>query len=395
MIVGASVAGIRTAQALRMVGHRDAITLIGEELHQPYDKPPLSKECLAEPGEPVPLLSNDDLVALDVELRLGVRATSLDAERRVVRTSTGESFDYDRLVIATGVTPRSLPGAQHLAGVHTVRTYDDAAAVRASLAAGRRVVVVGGGFIGAEVASAARAQGLPVDLVEPQDVPMTHLFGVEVATEISRLHELNGTVVHAGVGVAGLEGDGGVTGVRLTDGRRLDADLVVVGIGAAPATDWLLGSGLPVDDGVLCDEQLRVIGFPDVYAAGDVARWPMPFGERPVRVEHWTNANEHAALVAATITGGAPPRPQPPYVWSDQYGRRIQIVGTPRAGRAARLVGSVTEAAFVAIFADDDGRTVGALVLDDARTLMRCRKAVAARTPVCELQLGVPAAVRA
>src|SRR5688572_2908671 len=296
-----------------MMGYADAITMLGEEPHVPYDKPPLSKEMLDDEGAPVPLLTEADLAGLGLDLRLGTRATGLDTARRQVRTEAGEVLDYGDLVIATGVNARELPGSTQLEGVHTLRTHDDATAVRAAMAAARHLVVIGGGFIGSEVAAAARRRGLKVEIVEPQQIPMAHLFGPEVAVELAQLHELNGVVVHAGVGVAELLGGDRVTGVRLTDGRTLDTDLVVVGIGAVPATDWLAGSGLPTEDGVLCDEQLRVVGAEHVFAAGDVARWPCSFADSPVRIEHWTNANEHGALVAATIVGQEAPRAQPPY----------------------------------------------------------------------------------
>ena len=392
VIVGASVAGIRTAQALRMMGYADAITLLGEEPHLPYDKPPLSKEMLDEDGAPVPLLTEVELAGLGLDLRLGTRAAGLDTARRQVRTEAGEVLDYGDLVIATGVKPRVLPNSRQLEGVHTLRTHDDAVAVRRAMGLTRHLVVIGGGFIGSEVAAAARRRGLTVEIVEPQQIPMAHLFGPEVAVELAQLHELNDVVVHAGVGVADLLGSHHVTAVRLTDGRALDTDLVVVGIGAVPATDWLEGSGLPVEDGVLCDEGLRVVGAQHVFAAGDVARWPCSFADSPVRIEHWTNANEHGALVAASILGEEAPRAQPPYVWSDQYGHRIQIVGTPRVGRPAVVAGSVADGTLVALFADDEHRTVGAVVLDDARTFMRARRAVGARTPVGQVDLGLAAA---
>ena len=392
LIVGASVAGVRTAQALRMMGYADAITLLGEEPHLPYDKPPLSKEMLDDDGAPVPLLTEAELAGLGLDLRLGTRATGLDTARRQVCTEAGELLDYGDLVIATGVNARELPGSTQLEGVHTLRTHDDATAVRAAMAAARHLVVIGGGFIGSEVAAAARRRGLTVEIVEPQQIPMAHLFGPEVAVELAQLHQLNGVVVHAGVGVADLLGGDHVIGVRLTDGRTLDTDLVVVGIGAVPATDWLAGSGLPIEDGVLCDEQLRVVGVEHVFAAGDVARWPSSFADAPVRIEHWTNANEHGALVAAAIMGQEAPRAQPPYVWSDQYGHRIQIAGTPRAGQPAVMAGSVADGTLVALFADGEQRTVGAVVLDDARTFMRARRAVGARTPVGQVDLGLAAA---
>lgn len=393
LIVGASVAGVRTAQALRARGYRDAVTLIGEEPHQPYDKPPLSKEMLGSSsnGTPTPLLRPDELRALDARCLLGVRAVRLDPVRRVVVTGDGGEIGYDCLVIATGVTPRTLPGAESLRNVVTLRTADDAAALRAELRPGRRAVVVGAGFIGAEFASAARAYGVDVTLLEAQTAPLGQQLGAEVGTALSRLHTLHGADLRTGVTVAGFVGTDRATAVRLSDGSELAADLVVVGIGASPATGWLEGSGLPTPDGVDCDESLRVIGFSDVYAAGDVARWRHPLYGQPLRVEHWTNANDHAAVVAAGIAAAPLPRAQLPYVWSDQYGRRIQIIGRPSLGVPVIRRGDVETGGFVAGYADADDVLVGALVVDNPRLLMKFRKAIVGGQRSADFEQGVMA----
>ncbi|MFD4195288.1 NAD(P)/FAD-dependent oxidoreductase [Amycolatopsis thermoflava] len=395
LVVGASVAGVRTVQALRARGWRDEVTLIGEEPHSPYDKPPLSKEMLdpSSDGGRVPLVGADELTALEVDLRLGVRAVRLDPARRVVTGGDGAELGYDTLVIATGVVPRTLPGAESLSNVFTLRTAEDAAALRRELRPGRRAVVVGAGFIGAEFAAAARAHDVEVTLVEAQEVPLEQQLGAEVGAMLSRLHERNGVALRCGVRFAGFVGSRRATTVALSDGTELPADFVVVGIGARPATDWLTGSGLPVPDGVDCDESLRVIGFPDVYAAGDVARWRHPFYREPLRVEHWTNANDHAAVVAAAVLGAPPPRAPLPYVWSDQYGRRIQIIGRPALGSPVILRAGRDGDGLVAGYADDAGVLVGALVLDDPRLLMKFRKAIIAARHAEEFERAVlPAA---
>jgi 3-phenylpropionate/trans-cinnamate dioxygenase ferredoxin reductase subunit len=389
VIVGASVAGIRTAQGLRMNGCADAITLLGEELHHPYDKPPLSKQMIGTDGEyaAVPLLTVDELAALDVDLRLGVRVTALDPREHVLTTADGAAVPYTELVIATGVTPRTLPFPT-VGGVHTVRTADDAIALRESLSRRPRVVVIGAGFIGAEFASAARGFGCPVAVVEMQDVPMAHILGPEIGDALAELHRAAGVEVLSGATVDHFESDdaGAVTGVALADGRVVPADLVVVGIGARPATDWLIGSGLPIEDGVECDERLRVVGFPDIHAAGDVARWPHAFYGVPLRIEHWTNANEHAAIVAADLLGKPPPSAQLPYVWSDQYGHRIQIAGRPGLGTLAVRQGDAQDH-LVAVYADADGTAVGAVVLDDPRAFMKIRKSIVKRQPAAAIEL--------
>jgi len=379
LIVGASIAGVRTAQALRQLGYANGVTLLGEEPHIPYDKPPLSKEMLLqnESGEPVPLVTPEQLQALDVDLRLGQKAVRLDPARHVVTTESGDELGYDRLVIATGAAARTLPGAA-LGGVHTIRTVEDARRIRSELQDARRAVVVGAGFIGAEFASAARTYGVAVTKVETQTEPLAHLLGETVGASLRRLHEDHEIDVIAGVQVDGLasDDDSVVTGVRLADGRLLPADLVVVGIGAVPATGWLEGSGLPVADGIECDSALRVVGFPDIYAAGDVARWPHPFYGTSLRIEHWTNAGEHGALIAADLLGAKPPAPTLPYVWSDQHGLRIQIIGRPSHGTARAVRGEAATGDLVAVYADAEGRLVGALVVNDPKLFMKCRKGI-------------------
>lgn len=382
VIVGASVAGIRTAQALRQQGFEGPLTLIGEEPHHPYDKPPLSKEQL-ESGEPTPLLSVDELDRLDVDLHLGVRATGVDTSAQVVHTDAGE-HPYDYLVIATGVTPRTLPGSD-LAGVRTVRTADDATWLREQLASRPRVVVIGAGFIGAEFAAAASARGCEVTIVEAQATPMAHILGDRVGERLARFHTDHGVTVRTSARFDHFVGEDAVEGVALADGEVLPADLVVVGIGATPATDWLADSGLPIDNGLECGEDLRVVGHPEVLAAGDVARWPHAHYGDPVRIEHWTNANEHGALAAATIMGSPAPRAQLPYVWSDQYGSRIQIVGLPARGELVHLGGDGPQD-LVAVYADASGTVVGGVVVDDSRTFMKLRKAVTKGLAAADLE---------
>lgn len=385
VIVGASVAGIRTVQALRMQGFDGKISLVGEEPHHPYDKPPLSKESLAAdaPDAPPQLLSEEELSQLDVALHLGVRATGLDPEAHVLHTNNGE-HSYDHLVIATGVSPRTLPGSE-LTGVRTVRTADDAAFLRDRLTSTPRVVVIGAGFIGAEFAAAASAQGCEVTVVEAQATPLSHILGERVGARLAQLHSTHGVTVRTSVRFDHFVGDSAVEGVALADGEVLPADLVVVGIGASPATSWLEGSGLPISNGVECGADLRVVGHPEIFAAGDVARWPHAHYSEPIRIEHWTNANEHGALVAAGITGGDAPRANAPYVWSDQYGHRIQIVGLPSRGTLVHLSGEGPED-LVAVYADDSGAVVGGVVVDDPRAFMKLRKAVTKRAPAVDLE---------
>jgi NADPH-dependent 2,4-dienoyl-CoA reductase/sulfur reductase-like enzyme len=378
LIVGASVAGVGTARALRAKGYAGPITLLDEQRHLPYDKPPLSKEMLGAEGvgDPVPLVSAAQLDALDIQLRLGVRAAALDTERKVVVTESAEQIGYETLVIATGVKPRTLPFPAP-PGVYTLRSLDDARAIREELGRAARLVIVGAGFIGAELATAARAHGVDVTILEVQAVPMAHLFGVEVAQALNTLHTGNEVTVLSGVQVAGFAGPDRVTAVQLSDGSSVEASFVVVAIGAHPATGWLESSGLPTPDGIACDNELRVIGVAGVYAAGDVARWPHGLYESELRIEHWTNANEHAVIVAASILGRPASAPQVPYVWSYQYGRLIQIVGRPSSGAPVVISGRPAEGeSFLAVYAGPQGRVVGAVCVDNARAMMACRKAI-------------------
>ncbi|MCW2816066.1 MAG: p-cumate dioxygenase [Nocardioides sp.] len=391
VVVGGSTGGVRTVQALRRAGFEGGLVLLTDELEMPYDRPPLSKEVLAShDAAPVSLLTAEEAAVLEVDVRLGRRATSLDPAARRVTVSGpdgDEQVDYDVAVIATGATARTLPGTDGVAGVHVIRTLDDARAVRRRLAPGRRAVVVGAGFIGAEFASAAAAHDMHVTLVEAQRTPLAHALGAEVGAEVASVHEAHGARLLVGRTVERVVTDAGeVTAVVLDDGTELPADVVVVGIGARPATDWLAGSGLPLPDGVDCDEDLRVLGFRGLYAVGDVARWRHPSYPEPLRVEHWTNAGDHAQTVAAHLTGRPRPTSPLPYVWSDQYGHRLQIIGRPGLGAVGAVRGSMATGDLVAVYADDTGRAVGAVVVDDPRLLMKVRKAITRDTRLAELE---------
>ncbi|MDR7254210.1 NADPH-dependent 2,4-dienoyl-CoA reductase/sulfur reductase-like enzyme [Nocardioides sp. BE266] len=390
VVVGGSTGAVRTVQALRRVGFDGRLTMVSDESHMPYDRPPLSKDLLAEDhaGDPVPLLTVEQAADLHVEVLLDTRASGLDPLGRTVTVDhLGQvrQISYDHLVIATGAAARRLPGPE-LDAVHVIRCLDDVARLRHALGAARRAVVIGAGFIGAEFASAARSRGMEVTLVEAQPHPFAQLLGEEVGAEVAGVHAAHGAQLLTGVGVEAVRtAADGTTEVVLADGRVLPTDVVVVGVGAVPNTAWLVGSGLPVMDGIECSADLEVVGWPDIHAVGDVARWPHPSYPTPIRVEHWTNAGDHAEIVAAHLTGARPPRPTVPYVWSDQYGHRIQIVGRPGEGELARRRGSMEAGDLVAVYATDAGAVVGAIVVDDPRLLMKLRKAVTAGTTAAEL----------
>jgi NADPH-dependent 2,4-dienoyl-CoA reductase/sulfur reductase-like enzyme len=365
VVVGASLAGLRAVEAARKSGHQGRITLIGAEAHLPYNRPPLSKEFLdIDAGPDAPLhRSEEALTALDVDLRLGQRASGLDTSAR--RVAVGDEWiAYDALVIATGAAARTLPGSAGPASVHTLRTVEDARAVRAALDRGARTVVIGAGFVGSEVAAAARKRGLPVTLVEAMPVPLAHAIGEEMGAAVSRLHRENGAELRCGVTVTGVSGSGHVERVRLSDGSELVADLVIVGIGTVPETGWLRSSGLDVEDGVACDETLCA-GAPGVYAAGDVARWHSRLFGRSLRVEHWTSAAEQGALAArnALDPASALPYESVPYFWSDCYDRKIQFVGIADAEETRVVAGDLSAGKFTVLYRRGD-RLVGALTMN-------------------------------
>jgi NADPH-dependent 2,4-dienoyl-CoA reductase/sulfur reductase-like enzyme len=379
VVVGASLAGLRAVEAARKAGFEGEIALVGAEDHLPYDRPPLSKAYLYPAGEtgaaPDPFFR--DLayltVELGVEVLLGQAATSLDTEQRVVMVGD-RAVAYDALIIATGSTPRRLPGTDGLGGVHALRSLDDARMVREALDHGARTVVIGAGFIGSEIAATARKRGLDATIVEALPTPLVRATGTEMGAAIASLHELNGTTLLCGTGVDSIVGNGTVEKVILADGREIPADLVVVGIGVVPAVGWLEGSGVPLENGVFCDENLWT-GVPGVYAAGDVANWFNPtMGERQ-RMENWTAAAEQGAAAArnAIDPANAKPYGTVPYFWSDWYDVRIQFVGSPEADEVRLVDGDPADGSrWVALYRRGD-RLIGALTVNGQSEIMKYR----------------------
>lgn len=388
-IVGASLAGIRCAGALRREGYTGTLTLIGAEPHRPYDRPPLSKQYLAGEwdAERLVLVADDKFDDLDLDLRLGSAATGLDVAARSVTLADGSTVTADAIVIATGADARNIPGADALSGVHVLRSRDDADAIRAAMDGGLdRVVVIGAGFIGAEVAATARERGLDVTMVEMAEVPMERGLGVRIGTVCADLHREHGVDLRLGVGVDGLVGEGAVEGVRLSDGSVVDAQLVVVGIGVVPNTDWLAESGLTLDNGVVCDEACRAA--PGIYAAGDVARWPNGRFDELMRVEHWDNAVEQGTYVAKRLLADAADSTAEgvdddlgafmpvPWFWSDQYDRKIQMAGRVRPDDEMEIIeGTLEERRFAAIFGRGD-KLVGVLAFNRPRQVMQYRQKI-------------------
>jgi NADPH-dependent 2,4-dienoyl-CoA reductase/sulfur reductase-like enzyme len=362
LVVGASAAGLTTAEALRRKGYTGRLTVVGAERHLPYDRPPLSKQVLSGGWAPekAQLRPAETLSALDAEFVLGDAAASLDAATRTVHTSSGRSFTAENVVVATGLRPRTFPGQERLSGVHTLRTVDDTLALRDELTKCARAVVVGDGVLGAEIAATARGMGVAVTLAGPQHAPLALQIGSLAADLLAGLHAENEVGLRLGVAVAGLvEQDGRVAGVRLETGEVLPADVVVVAFGSTPATEWLRDSGLTLDNGVICDSRCRAAE--GIYAAGDVARWHHETLGRMVRLENRTNATEQAIAVAQNILGADAAYTPVPYFWTDQFDARIHVHGTPAADAEVSVVdGDVTARRFVARY-HRDGELIGVL----------------------------------
>jgi NADPH-dependent 2,4-dienoyl-CoA reductase/sulfur reductase-like enzyme len=381
VVAGAGLAGLRACEGLRELGFDGSITLVGAEPHRPYDRPPLSKQFLAGAWDLDRVMLGGESLAddLGLDLLLGRSVRSLDLAARLLDVD-GVELGFDGLVIATGAAPRALPGMPVGAeGLHLLRTIEDSVALREVLRQeGARVVVVGAGFIGSEVASTASGMGSQVTVVEALAVPLAGALGEEMGRACGELHAEGGVDLRLGVGVetvltSGTGEEQRVTGARLSDGVVLEADAVVVGIGVAPATGWLEGSGLEVADGVVCDASLHAA--PGVVAAGDVARWPYRPAGGDLRLEHWENAAGQGRHAAASLLAGTAAEPfEPvPYFWSDQYGVKIQFVGETQPGDEVVVVeGSVADRRFVACYGRE-GRLVAALAFHRPRLLMRYR----------------------
>ncbi len=389
VVVGASLAGLRAVQGLRDNGFSGSVVLVGEERHHPYDRPPLSKQVLAGvwPSERTVLADADALGALGVDARLGRRAVSLDAEARRVTLDDGGVVDADGVVLATGARPRRLPGTEHHGAVGVVRTLEDAERLRATIAAsgpGCRVVVVGAGFIGSEVAATCAGLGCRVTVLEALPTPLAPALGEEVGAACAALHARHGVDLRtrAVVDRIGPEDPAG-TEVALAGGAAVPADVIVVGIGVVPNAEWLDGSGLAVDNGVVCDD--RLFAADGVVAAGDLARWTWRHAgeERAVRIEHWEVASQMGVAAARSLLAGragAEPFDPVPYFWSDQYGLRIQVLGHPDPTDEVAVVDGSLDAEdgkFVALYGRA-GRLTAALAVSRPRQLMAFRPLLAA-----------------
>ena len=396
VVVGASLAGLRACETLREEGFAGRLTLVGAEHEIPYDRPPLSKKVLAGEWEPerIRLRKPDDFHSLGLDLRLGMRATSVDLTARLLtlddaldgapRGST--TIPFDGLIIATGASPRRLPHQPVLDGVVELRTLADSTHLRDRIADGTaRVTIIGAGFIGLEVAATARGRGCSVTVLEGAPSPLVRGLGVAMGAAVAGVHGRNGVDLRCGVHIVGIEGtDGRVTGVRLADGSVVGSDVVVVGIGVAPNTGWLEGSGLQLRDGVVCDATLCA-GVSGIYAAGDCARWPngafAGFDDTEMRVEHWTNAAEQGAAAARNllaVSRGEAPEPfsSVPFFWSDQFDSRIQFVGRAHGDDEVHVFAGSTDGAFAALYGYQ-GRLRGVLGVSMPKMVMPFRALLA------------------
>jgi NADPH-dependent 2,4-dienoyl-CoA reductase/sulfur reductase-like enzyme len=380
-IVGASLAGLRAAEALRDRGFDGELTLIGDEPHRPYDRPPLSKQVLQGVWEPEQTLfrRKDGYDALALDMRLGVRAVSLDLRARRVTLADGAFVDYDRLIIATGARVRTLSSIAPRTGLLALRGLDDAIVLRRALMDRPRVAVVGAGFIGLEVAASCRARGLSVIVIESLPVPFAPIFGRTFGEMVAAMHRDHGVDLRTGVAVTDVLGESHVAGLVLSDGSRIDADVVVVGVGVTPNTEWLEGRGLTLDNGIVCNASGEAA--PDVYAAGDVARIPNEWHGDSPRIEHWTNAVEQAVHAAENALAGpeaCTSFSSVPYFWSDQYDRKIQFIGRARPHDEMTIVdGSLEDRRLTALYRRGD-RVVACVAVNQPRALIKYRKLLAA-----------------
>ncbi len=386
-IVGASLAGIRTAEFLRRKGFEGELTMVGDEGHLPYDRPPLSKEVIRGEMEPEKLsLRRKSYDELRLDLQLGSPAVALDVSSRTVQLESGQSIDFDALVVATGARPRRLPGQPPLGGLFTLRTLDDALAIRESLRAASRVAVIGAGFIGAEVAASARQLGREVTMIEALETPLATSLGPELGSVLQTAHERRGVEVLCGKRVREFVGCERVEALVLDDGTTVRSDLVVVGIGVEPSVVWLEESGLELEDGIRCDAACRA-SAEGIFGAGDCASWYNPLFEEQMRVEHWTNAVEQARHVAHALLSdpaNVSPFESVPMFWSDQFNLKVQGVGHPKPtdDLSIRRVDGDPDA-LVAIYSRGE-RCVGAVTINQPPKVIALRKLIADRGTLSE-----------
>ena len=383
VIVGGGLAGARTAEQLRRAEYTGPITIVSDEEHLPYDRPPLSKEVLRNPDHDVVLKPQEFYDEAEITLRLGSGVQSVDTAAKVLTLADGSTLGYDELVIATGLEPKRIPSFPELAGIRVLRSLGESAELREHAATARRAVIIGAGFIGCEVAASLRQLGVDVVIVEPQPTPLASVLGEQIGALVTRLHEAEGVQVRCGVGVDSVAGTENVETVVLSDGTELDADLVVVGIGSRPVTGFLEGSGVAVDNGVVCDSAGRT-SVEHVWALGDVASWRTDAGHQE-RVEHWSNVAEQARVLVPAMLGQEPGAAalSVPYFWSDQYDVKIQCLGEPAADDVVHVVEDDGRK-FLAYY-ERDGVLTAVVGGGKPAKVMKARGKIAGRAPIADV----------
>nr|WP_314085666.1 FAD-dependent oxidoreductase [uncultured Shinella sp.] len=359
VIVGAGECGARAAFALREKRFDGTLTLIGSETHLPYERPPLSKEALVAGAGPKFVAEPQRYVEAGIDLLLGRTVSEIDRAAKRVVLGDGTVVPYDRLLLATGARPRTLPGAAHGGRILALRSYDDAARIREHLVEGSHIAILGGGFIGLELAASACTLGASVTLVEGLPRVLTRGVPAEIAEIVASRHAAEGVDILCGAKVAGVEERAGEVAISLGDGRIVSVDLLVVGIGAVPNTELAEAAGLTVENGIAVDGLLRT-SDPDIFAAGDCTSYPLPlYGGRRIRLESWRNAQEQGQLAAANMLGGAEAHTAVPWFWSDQYDMTLQIAGLAD-GAATTVRRDMGEGAFILFHLDAEGRLIAA-----------------------------------
>jgi 3-phenylpropionate/trans-cinnamate dioxygenase ferredoxin reductase subunit len=393
VIVGAGQAGGWAAKTLRAAGYAGRVVLVGAERHLPYERPPLSKAVLA--GEAAPettyLCKPDEYRALDLDFRAQARVARIDRAAKQVELAGGERIAYDQLILATGGSARRLPvPGGNLPGVLYLRTIEDSAAIRAALGPGQRLAVIGGGWIGLEVAATARRMSTSVVVVEALDRVCARSVSREISEFLRARHERAGVELRLGVGVEAIEREDRRFVVRLSDGTALDAGAVLVGIGLDPEVALARAAGLAVDDGIVVDERCRT-SDPDIYAAGDCANVPLPCLGRRVRLESWANAQNQAIVAAKAALGQDVRYDELPWFWSDQYDINLQMLGLPARWPQPVVRGDPSSGSFSHFYLDE-GRIVAAVSVNAARDLRAAKKLIQTRKPVSARSLADPAA---
>lgn len=393
VIVGAGECGARAAFALREKGFDGAITLVGSEAHLPYERPPLSKDALVAGAGPKLVATAERYDEARIDVLTGRTVLEIDRAGKRVLFDDGAALPYDKLLLATGARPRALPGTRHGGRITALRSHDDAGHIRAHLVDGSHVAILGGGFIGLELAASARKLGATVTLVEGLPRVLTRGVPAEIAGIIANRHAAEGVEILCGAKVAGVEELPGEVRITLESGRIVSANLLVVGIGAVPNTELAEAAGLVVENGIAVDGLLRT-SDPDIFAAGDCTSYPLPlYGDRRIRLESWRNAQEQGQLAAANMLGGAEAHSAVPWFWSDQYDMTLQIAGLAD-GSATTVRREVGEGAFILFHLDADGRLIAASGIGPgnlvARDIRLAEMLIAARAHPDPAELAAP-----